>query len=102
MSGYELSPQAILDLHEILTYREEHSGIDAAEELQEQILIAIERLVVMPGMGHRRSDLTELPYFFHGVNPYLIVYARETDPLRVLAIVHSSRNVRRLLKQRFR
>lgn len=102
MSEYELSPRALRDLYEIIVYTDENFGSDAARNIEDGILAACDRLAETPGLGHRRSDLTSLPYFFYNVAPYFVVYARQTDPLAIVAIIHASRNVRKLLKARFR
>ncbi len=102
MNEFEFSSWAALDLAEILAYRADKFGADSAADLEDGILEACERLAETPGLGHRRSDLTPLPYFFYAYSRYLIVYAREIDPLPILAIVHSSRNVRQILRARFR
>jgi antitoxin ParD1/3/4/toxin ParE1/3/4 len=100
MTVYQLAPTAIADLEEILLNRSEHSGPEAAAQLEENLLSAFERLAFTPGLGHRRSDLTRKPYFFYLVDPYLIVYARHVDPLPILAILHAARNVRAVLARR--
>ena len=77
------------------------AGLAAAEELQERFPAAFQRLADLPGLGHRRADLTSANFFFYLVDPYFIVYARQEDPLPILAVVHTSRHIRRLLKKRF-
>jgi antitoxin ParD1/3/4 len=54
----------------------------------------------MPGQGHRRTDCTKGPVLFFPVYSYLIAYRPGTDPLQILAIVHGSRDVQKVLKQR--
>ena len=102
MSGYQLSPLALMDLRDILDYREEHAGSSSAAELENEIITACELLVTNPRIGHRRSDLTSKPYFFHTVGNYLIVHARQTDPVPILGILHASQDVRKLLRTRLR
>jgi plasmid stabilization system protein ParE len=86
MSGYDLSPAAIDDLTDIVANRMDHRGLDSALDLRDRILSACGRLVITPGMGHRRSDL--------------IVYTRYVEPLPILRILHSHRNIKKLLKVR--
>ncbi len=102
MTGYELSPHAIQDLAEILAYSDEHFGPDFTDALESRLVAAFRRLALNSGLGHRRSDLTTLPYHFHAVDPHLIVFDSQTEPLPILAIFHASRNIRKLLKARFR
>ncbi len=57
-------------------------------------------LARMPGLGHRRKDLTRRPVLFFPLYSYLIVYQPEVDPIRIMAVVHGRRNVKRVLKER--
>jgi plasmid stabilization system protein ParE len=60
---------------------------------------AFQRLADMPGLGHRRNDLTKRDLRFWSVYSYLVIY-RESDPLLIVAVLHGKRNVKRLLKER--
>ena len=51
-------------------------------------------------MGHVRKDLTNRPVLFFPHYSYLIVYQPDVDPVRILAVLRGSRNVRRVLGQR--
>jgi len=57
-------------------------------------------LADFPGLGHRKSDLTKKPFLFHFVDPYFIVYLPNTDPLLILGVFHSSRDIKNLLRKR--
>jgi plasmid stabilization system protein ParE len=102
MSGYRLVPSAIDDLNEILLSLAEHAGWNASMNVEEDLFAAFERLGQTPGLGHRRPDLTPLPLFFYTLDPYLLVYLRDAEPVSIVAVLHSSRNVRKLLRARFR
>jgi toxin ParE1/3/4 len=102
MTPYQLSPSAVADLEEILLHYKERAGDSAAAMLEEGLISAFERLAATPGLGHRRSDLTVRPYFFYAVDPYLIVYARQIDPLPIIAVLHAARDVSKVLKKRNR
>jgi plasmid stabilization system protein ParE len=53
-----------------------------------------------PGAGHTRRNLaTEVVKFFP-VYPYLMVYRPETDPLQVVSILHASRDLEQILRDR--
>lgn len=64
--------------------------------IREKILL----LAGSQGAGHRRADLTGSDVRFFPVYSYLIVYRPETKPLQVVAILHGSREVARLLSKR--
>ena len=57
-------------------------------------------LAQYPGGGHWRRDLTDTEVRFFSVYSYLIVYRPETKPLQIVAILHASRDVGKLLKKR--
>lgn len=50
--------------------------------------------------GHRRKNLTTKPVLFFALYSYLIVYQADVSPIRILALVHGRRNIKRVLKQR--
>jgi plasmid stabilization system protein ParE len=100
VSEFQLSPHALTDLREIVSNRAEYFGEEDSHRLEEDLLAAFERLATTPGLGHPRRDLTSQPYFFYLNDPYFIVYLRNVDPLPVIAVLHSARDVRKLLRMR--
>jgi antitoxin ParD1/3/4/toxin ParE1/3/4 len=50
-------------------------------------------------MGHLREDLTDEPVRFWSLFSYVIVYDPETQPLQILRILHSARDLRRILDE---
>ena len=99
MTRYILSSQARLDLQLIWNHIAENS-IDAADKVKAEFEDAIEQLVQMPGMGHRRPDVKNRRYRFWSVYSYLIAYFPETKPLQIVRIVHGARNIRKLFRGR--
>jgi plasmid stabilization system protein ParE len=53
----------------------------------------------MPGIGHKRQDLTSRDVLFWTLHSYLIIY-RNSKPLRVARVIHAKRDVKKLLKNR--
>ena len=96
MSRYELAREALDDLDELWLYVAEDS-VDAANRIAAAILDACDLLVDHPHIGHTRTDLTDRPVLFWASGKYLIVYRPETKPLRVVAVLHASRDVATLL-----
>jgi plasmid stabilization system protein ParE len=76
MTGYELHPEARLDLDEIWEFICADS-LDAAERLIAEILARVEGLIAIPDQGHQRPDLTSRPLRLAIVRDYLIAYAPE-------------------------
>jgi len=99
MSRYELAREALDDLDELWLYVAEDS-LDAANRTAATILDACDLLVDHPHIGHTRTDLTDRPVLFWASGKYLIVYRPETEPLRVVAVLHASRDVATLLTDR--
>jgi len=52
----------------------------------------------MPGLGHRRPDLTARDVFFWPAHSYLVIY-RASKPLRIVRVIHGKRDVKRLLQK---
>jgi plasmid stabilization system protein ParE len=79
MTSYILAPEALQDLQELWDYIA-RENLDAADRMIDTLFAAFERLAAMPGLGHRREDLTDWPLRFWTVDAYLAIYRR-----RVLA-----------------
>ena len=72
MKTFELSRRAYLDLAEIWDYIAEDS-LDAADRVLEELYEACSALGKMPGMGHRRTDLTQRNVLFWPVGSYVVI-----------------------------
>ena len=99
MSRYELTRSALADIDELWTYIAE-DNLEAADRVSSAILGACALLAGQPLIGHTREDLTPRPVLFWSSGRYLIVYRPETEPLRIVAILHGSRDVASLLTDR--
>jgi len=69
----------------------------AARRVIESFHAAAKRLTRMPGLGHRRPDLTSRPLLFWTASSHLIVYRRATDGIEFVRVIHGARDARRLL-----
>ena len=54
----------------------------------------ISELVQLPHQGYRRPNLTSRPLRFALVYEYVIAYAPDKSPMRVLAVFHGRRSPR--------
>jgi plasmid stabilization system protein ParE len=90
MSGYSFHPEAFEDIDEIRAYIAADSP-EAADRFVIEFFERIRSLPAFPGQGFRRPNLTGRPVRFVLVREYLIAYAPETSPLRVLAVIHGRR-----------
>lgn len=93
MSGYTLHAEAFNDLDEIRAYIAEDNP-DAADRVVTEIFATIRGLVESPHQGYRRPNLTSRPLRFFPVREYVIAYAPDKTPLRVLAVFHGRRSPR--------
>ena len=101
MSDYILSTTAEFDLDEIWEYIAA-DNIDAADRWIGKLFDAFEALGQMPGMGHRREDLTTYPVLFWPVGAYLIIYRAERRPIEIVAVTQGSRDIPAFLNRRIR
>jgi len=99
MPPFIVAPEAEEDLFQIWLYLLREAGRDTADRVEDEILEAFQGLAGAPGKGHRRSDLTERDVFFYALYQYMVVY-RVGTPLQILAVLHSKRNMKRILRRR--
>jgi plasmid stabilization system protein ParE len=55
-----------------------------------------------PHSGHRRRDLTKKDVCFWNEGFYLFVFSIQDEVLSIVAVLHTSRNVARILKKRLK
>ncbi len=101
MSRYVLTTQAQEDLQQIRDHLLEKAGLRVARHVMASLVAALHALVRAPGQGHRREDLSSREELrFWNVFSYFIVYRIDKRPLTVIAILHGTRDVERLLEER--
>lgn len=98
MSGYKVSPQADDDLFGIWSFLAHEAGLALANRIESELYEKFDSLAQMPGQGHTRADLTDLPVLFFPVYQFLIVYRKKT-PLEIVAVLHGKRNVKEVLQR---
>ena len=99
MSRYQFTPQAVDDLFEIWSYIARDS-VEAANRLEAAVYEACAMLAEGPFRGKAREDLTNLPLRFWTVQSfpnYIVVYDPKSDPLRIIRILHGSRDILAIL-----
>ena len=99
MRGYLVSPEANADIFEIWRWIAKDS-VELADRVEAELHDMFEALARMPGQGHQRKDLTQRPVLFFPLYSYLIIYQRNAGPIRIMAVLRGTRNVKRILKQR--
>lgn len=101
MSEYVLGSDAVLDLEDIWDYIAADSA-DAADRWIAKLFDAFETIARMPGIGHKREDLTQYAVLFWPVGAYLIIYRVEQQSRRVeiVAVTQGSRDIPAFLRRR--
>ena len=100
MSQYVLGANAVLDLEDIWDYIASDS-INAADRWIATLFDAFEEIARMPGIGHRREDLTDHPVLFRTVGAYLIIYRVVEPPsVEIVAVTQGSRDIPSYLRRR--
>ena len=96
MKRFVLTPLAEQDLRDIWDYIAS-DNIHAADRVLKAIQTALRRLAQSPGTGHMREDLADRRHRFLLVFSYLIVYRWQTEPIRVVRILHAARDVQSVI-----
>ena len=58
MIRYILSPEAKQDIEDIARYLTDEAGVSVARRIATRLATAMDTLGRVPGLGHRRTDLT--------------------------------------------
>lgn len=96
---YSLSEDTLADIDDVWTYIAADS-IDAADRVIGAFVDAFKILAARPLIGHRREEITERGVLFWPVGSYTIVYRPETEPLRIIAVIHGARDLSPILSTR--
>jgi len=93
-----LVPAARRDLREAVA-RIARDNPDSARRLRTRLETAPRRLGDNPAIGAQRPALAEARYRFLTIRgfPYLLVYTADTDPPRVLRVLHITRDIAAIL-----
>jgi antitoxin ParD1/3/4/toxin ParE1/3/4 len=86
-------------LREIRDYIAQDS-VPAARDFLAKPTQTFRGLAEMPGKGHVREDITELPVRFWPVGSYLIVYDPGKRPIEILRVLHGARDAESILENR--
>jgi plasmid stabilization system protein ParE len=93
-----LTQAAEEDLFQIWTYLLAEAGTSVANRVEKRIIEHCYRVGRSPGIGHRRSDLTQENVFFWRVHPYeYVVVYRKTSPVEIVRILHAKRDLQKFL-----
>lgn len=96
---FRISRTADRDLDEIWLHIARDNP-EAADRVDEAIHDAMRSLAEMPGMGHRRADVTNSQYRFWKVYSYLIAYRLQGSTLIVVRVIHGARDLRKVFRRK--
>jgi plasmid stabilization system protein ParE len=99
MALYEVTTEAQNDLFQIWRRISEDSA-GLADRIDNEFHELFASLAAMPRQGHTRKDLTKRPVLFFPLYSFMVIYQPETRPIRVMAVLRGSRDVKRILKDR--
>jgi len=91
-----LSPEAKQDIREIRNYYLKVADASVARHVIKGIERTCLFLAGTPDAGHSRKDLTAAPVKFWQVFSYLVVYDPSSQPINIVRIVHTSRDLKSL------
>jgi plasmid stabilization system protein ParE len=74
-------------------------SLASARGLNDAVEVAARRIGINPAIGVRRLELAPERYRFWSIQryPYILVYTGDTDPPRIVRIVHMARDLTKLL-----
>src|SRR5665213_2853348 len=88
------------DLIETLTFFRAPSAM--GDDFNATVAFAVAHLRQWPYTGHRRRDLTRRDVCFWYEKPYLVAIQISGETLTIVAVLHGSRDMSRVLKKRFK
>ena len=100
MSTPFITPTARRDIDSIWQYIARDS-IHHADLVEAAIAATCFAVAQMPGLGHRRAGVRRPNVLFltvSGYERYSIAYLADSEPLRVLRVVHGARDVPKLFE----
>jgi antitoxin ParD1/3/4/toxin ParE1/3/4 len=101
MAKWVLSPLAREELEAILEFVATESGSDdVARRVAGDFVAALDKLAVSPRIGWQRAHLTGASTRWWRVHRYLLVYHPESQPLRVIRILHGARDLERIFRRK--
>ncbi len=92
MSDFIFSESARKDMLTLWEYIA-RDDFDAADRVIDAVEEAVNKLVLMPGMGHSRTDLADETLRLWPVFSYLIIYRPQTVPLEIVRVVSGYRDL---------
>lgn len=100
MIPFEIAEAAKADVKETLSFYRAPSRL--GDEFSSNLRMAITHVRAWPNTGHRRRDLTKEDVCFWTFEPYYLVIQVSDQLLSVVAVLHTSRNIARILKGRLK
>jgi toxin ParE1/3/4 len=97
MKQFILTKSAQRDLVQIKRFLLAKAGPVVSRRVLGDIRKSFILLEAVPGIGHRREDLTSRGLKFWPVFSYLVVYDPNRKPLEIVRVLHGMRNLEDIL-----
>jgi len=76
-----------------ILFRDPVLGVMSISKLEEGFHSSLKLLSKNPHVGHKRPDLTDEPARFWPIRgQYLVIYLPDTEPLKIVRILHGARD----------
>lgn len=97
MSRYTLTPRARVDYQLTWNYLAEHASFEVADRWRESIRAAMKKVAANPALGHTKIESSDPRHRFFRDGNYYVVFMVNTQPLKILRILHTARDLSNLL-----
>ncbi|GAB4456858.1 MAG: type II toxin-antitoxin system RelE/ParE family toxin [Armatimonadaceae bacterium] len=94
----EISDKALTDLREIWDYIAERDE-SAADRVIDDILVALQKLLLMPDLGRMRDDLLPEMRSLVARRPYLAFYRVQEDRVQIIRVLHGMRDLEHVFEE---
>ena len=99
MDSFRIAREASQDLEEIWAFISEDNRV-ADDRILDKFKEQFETLAANPRLGHVRRDVTRKPVLFWPMGCYEIIYDANTQPIIIVAVLHGSRDISKVLRGR--
>ena len=92
MYGFEFSPQAAVDIREIIHYTKERWGIEQARRYRQELELGLQKLILSPEVGRLRTEIAPVIRSFR-MGRHIAFYKARGSRIVVLRLLHVSMDV---------
>jgi plasmid stabilization system protein ParE len=93
MTQYLLTPRALQDMESIADYLIVEAGPAIADAVIDNLNEEIVKAAANPRLGRVRTEWMGARHRFWSARPYYIVYREDGRPIRIIRVLHMSRDI---------